>query len=58
MKYMKLGSKPDVFQTEGSNIRFVATELATDIVISVGDAKFYLHKLPLQPKSSPESTMC
>ncbi|BAT17838.1 Os12g0583500 [Oryza sativa Japonica Group] len=21
MKYMKLGSKPDVFQTEGNNIR-------------------------------------
>uniref|UniRef100_A0A453HE51 Uncharacterized protein n=1 Tax=Aegilops tauschii subsp. strangulata TaxID=200361 RepID=A0A453HE51_AEGTS len=45
MKHMKLGSKPDVFQTEGSNIRFVATELATDIVISIGDVKFYLHKV-------------
>ncbi|XP_066372736.1 BTB/POZ domain-containing protein NPY4-like [Miscanthus floridulus] len=52
MKYMKLGSKPDVFQTEGSNIRFVATELATDIVISIGDVKFYLHKFPLLSKSS------
>lgn len=52
MKYMKLGSKPDVFQTEGSNIRFVATELATDIVISIGDIKFYLHKFPLLSKSS------
>ncbi|CAN6323308.1 unnamed protein product [Urochloa humidicola] len=52
MKYMKLGSKPDAFQTEGSNIRFVATELATDIVISIGDVKFYLHKFPLLSKSS------
>ncbi|KAI4997926.1 hypothetical protein ZWY2020_053268 [Hordeum vulgare] len=52
MKHMKLGSKPDVFQTEGSNIRFVATELATDIVISIGDVKFYLHKFPLLSKSS------
>lgn len=52
MKYMKLGSKPDVFQTEGSIIRFVATELATDIVISIGDVKFYLHKFPLLSKSS------
>ncbi|XP_066361542.1 BTB/POZ domain-containing protein NPY4-like [Miscanthus floridulus] len=52
MKYMKLGSKPDVFQAEGSNIRFVATELATDIVISIGDVKFYLHKFPLLSKSS------
>ncbi|KAL6894648.1 hypothetical protein ACP4OV_008746 [Aristida adscensionis] len=52
MKYMKLGSRPDDFQTEGSNTRFVATELATDVVISVGDVKFYLHKFPLLSKSS------
>ncbi|PSS36030.1 BTB/POZ domain-containing protein [Actinidia chinensis var. chinensis] len=44
MKFMKLGSKPDSFQTDGDNIRYVATELATDIVINVGDVKFYLHK--------------
>ncbi|KQK14214.1 hypothetical protein BRADI_1g14770v3 [Brachypodium distachyon] len=52
MKHMKLGSKADVFQTEGSNIRFVATELVTDIIISIGDVKFYLHKFPLLSKSS------
>ncbi|XP_052148887.1 BTB/POZ domain-containing protein NPY3-like [Oryza glaberrima] len=52
MKHMKLGSKPDLFQTEGGNIRFVATELATDIVISIGDVKFCLHKFPLLSKSS------
>ncbi|XP_073277193.1 phototropic-responsive NPH3 family protein NPY4-like [Primulina huaijiensis] len=52
MKFMKLGSKPDQFQTDGDNIRYVATELATDIVISVGDVKFYLHKFPLLSKSS------
>ena len=27
--------------------RFVATELATDIVISIGDVKFYLHKVSI-----------
>lgn len=27
MKYMKLGSKPDVFQTEGNNIRLVGLRL-------------------------------
>jgi diadenosine tetraphosphatase ApaH/serine/threonine PP2A family protein phosphatase len=32
--------------------RFVATELVTDMVIIVGDAKFYLHKFPLLPKCS------
>uniref|UniRef100_A0ACD5XH73 Uncharacterized protein n=1 Tax=Avena sativa TaxID=4498 RepID=A0ACD5XH73_AVESA len=56
MKYMKLGAKPDAFQTEG-NIRFVATELATDIVITVGDVKFYLHKFPLLSKSSRLQTL-
>ncbi|KAL3637695.1 hypothetical protein CASFOL_018143 [Castilleja foliolosa] len=52
MKFMKLGSKPDQFQTDVENIRYVATELATDIVISVGDVKFYVHKFPLLSKSS------
>lgn len=50
MKFMKLGSKPDQFQAEGDNIRYVATELATDMVIVVGDVKFYLHKFPLLSK--------
>ncbi|XP_015890360.1 BTB/POZ domain-containing protein NPY5 [Ziziphus jujuba] len=52
MKFMKLGSKPDSFQTDGDNIRYVATELATDIVVNVGGVKFYLHKFPLLSKSA------
>ncbi|KAL3515360.1 hypothetical protein ACH5RR_022262 [Cinchona calisaya] len=52
MKFMKLGSKPDSFQTDGDNVRYVVSELATDIVVSVGDVKFYLHKFPLLSKSS------
>lgn len=48
---MKLGSKPDSFQSDGSNSRFVATELATDIIVNVGAVKFYLHKFPLLSKS-------
>ncbi|KAK2426395.1 BTB/POZ domain-containing protein NPY4 [Trifolium repens] len=51
MKFMKLGSKPDSFQTDGENVRYVATELASDIVVNVGDVKFYLHKFPLLSKS-------
>jgi hypothetical protein len=31
--------------------RFVTTELATDIVITVGDVKFYLHKVQAQSSS-------
>ncbi|KAL0915827.1 hypothetical protein M5K25_013286 [Dendrobium thyrsiflorum] len=50
MKYMKLGLRPDAFQSDGSTIRFVATELATDFTVKVGDVKFYLHKFPLLSK--------
>ncbi|XP_048431623.1 BTB/POZ domain-containing protein NPY2-like [Pyrus x bretschneideri] len=52
MKFMKLGSKPDFFQTDGDNIRYVATELATDVAVNVGDVTFYLHKFPLLSKSA------
>ena len=52
MKFMKLGSKPDSFQNDGDNIRYVATELATDIVVNVGNVKFYLHKFPLLSRSA------
>ncbi|KAL3651684.1 hypothetical protein CASFOL_004686 [Castilleja foliolosa] len=47
MKFMKLGSKPDCFQTNGKITRYVASDLPTDIVVHVADAKFYLHKFPL-----------
>ncbi|KAJ6345738.1 hypothetical protein OIU78_008403 [Salix suchowensis] len=47
MKFMKLGSKPDSFQTEGNSVRYVATELATDIIVNVGRYKF-----PLLSKSA------
>lgn len=35
---MKMTDKTSIF-------RYVATELATDMVIAVGDVKFYLHKV-------------
>lgn len=52
MKFMKLGSKPDLFQSDEDNIRYVATDLATDLVVTVGDVKFHLHKFPLLSKSA------
>lgn len=52
MKYMKLGSKPDAFQAEGSCVRYASSELATDVIINVGDVKFHLHKFPLLSKSN------
>ncbi|CAM8926677.1 unnamed protein product [Rhodiola kirilowii] len=47
MKFMKLGSKPECYETDGNNVRYLATELASDIVVNVGDTKFFLHKFPL-----------
>lgn len=32
--------------------RYVATELATDIIVNVGDIKFYLHKVHMIDQSS------
>ncbi|KAL0907124.1 hypothetical protein M5K25_025668 [Dendrobium thyrsiflorum] len=52
MKFMKLGSKPDSFQTDCNDNTFVETELASDIIVKVGDVKFFLHKFPLLSKSS------
>ncbi|PIN06853.1 hypothetical protein CDL12_20584 [Handroanthus impetiginosus] len=52
MKFMKLGSKPDAFQAEGNSVRYVSSELATDVIIKVGDVKFHLHKFPLLSKSN------
>ncbi|XP_008794358.1 BTB/POZ domain-containing protein NPY1-like [Phoenix dactylifera] len=53
MKFMKLGSKPaDAFQSDGSDVRYVVSELATDVIIHVGEVRFYLHKFPLLSKSN------
>lgn len=52
MKFMKLGSKPDALQADGKSIRYISSELATDIIITVGEVKFHLHKFPLLSKSN------
>lgn len=49
---MKLGSKPDLFQSTGENTRYIAADLATDMLVNVGNVKFYLHKFPLLSKSA------
>ncbi|KAF3435540.1 hypothetical protein FNV43_RR22629 [Rhamnella rubrinervis] len=51
MKFMKLGSKPDTFQTEENNVRYVASELATDITINVDDVndEVYISNTPGGP---------
>jgi hypothetical protein len=45
MKFMKLGTKPDSFLSKGDNVRYVTNELETEIIIIIGNVKFYLHKV-------------
>ncbi|GMG99301.1 hypothetical protein Nepgr_001141 [Nepenthes gracilis] len=52
MKFMKLGSKPDTIQSDGSSTRYVPSELAADITVHIGEVKFLLHKFPLLSKSN------
>lgn len=52
MKFMKLGSKPDTFHSDGSSIRYVFSDLATDVAVTVDEVKFHLHKFPLLSKST------
>ncbi|CAM8964100.1 unnamed protein product [Rhodiola kirilowii] len=51
MKFMKIGTKPDAFQADGNYIRYVTSDLASDVIVNVGGVKFYLHKFPLLSKS-------
>uniref|UniRef100_A0ACD5XVX8 Uncharacterized protein n=1 Tax=Avena sativa TaxID=4498 RepID=A0ACD5XVX8_AVESA len=51
MKFMKLGSKPDAFQSGGPDVRSVVSDLATDVIVHVGEVRFSLHKFPLLSKS-------
>lgn len=49
---MKLGSKPDAFQSSAADARHVASDLPTDVIVHVSEVRFYLHKFPLLSKSS------
>jgi hypothetical protein len=49
MKFMKLGSKADIFTASG-NSTSVASELPSDITFDVDGHKFHLHKFPLLAK--------
>ncbi|KAE8732822.1 BTB/POZ domain-containing protein NPY5 [Hibiscus syriacus] len=51
MKFMKLGSRLEVFQADDKSIGYIASDLAIDVTITVGEVKFYLHKFPLLSKS-------
>nr|AAM13843.1 unknown protein [Arabidopsis thaliana] len=52
MKFMKLGSKPDTFESDGKFVKYAVSDLDSDVTIHVGEVTFHLHKFPLLSKSN------
>ncbi|CAH8328406.1 unnamed protein product [Eruca vesicaria subsp. sativa] len=52
MKFMKLGSKPDTFESDGKFHKYAVSDLDSDVTVNVGEFTFYLHKFPLLSKSN------
>ncbi|XP_018472109.1 BTB/POZ domain-containing protein NPY1 [Raphanus sativus] len=52
MKFMKLGSKPDTFESDDKFHKYAVSDLDSDVTINVGEFTFYLHKFPLLSKSN------
>ncbi|WOL18084.1 BTB/POZ domain-containing protein [Canna indica] len=50
MATLKLGSKAEAFELVGQTWKCL-TELASDVIIEVGEMSFYLHKFPLVNRS-------
>ncbi|MBA0861926.1 hypothetical protein Goshw_002616 [Gossypium schwendimanii] len=49
MKFMKLGSRPDTFYSTEA-VRFVSSEVSSDLIIQVKRSRYMLHKFPLLSK--------
>jgi hypothetical protein len=45
MKFMKLGSKPDTFESDGKFVKYAVSDLDSDVTIHVGEVTFHLHKV-------------
>ncbi|CAN8326841.1 unnamed protein product [Cochlearia groenlandica] len=52
MKFMKLGSKPDTFQSDGKFVKYAVSDLDSDVTVTVDEVTYYLHKFPLLSKSN------
>ncbi|KAF8110872.1 hypothetical protein N665_0078s0065 [Sinapis alba] len=52
MKFMKLGSKPDTFESDDKFHKYAVSDLDSDVTVNVGEFTFYLHKFPLLSKSN------
>lgn len=57
MKFMKLGSRPDIFYTKDS-VRSVSSEVSSDLIIQVKGTRYLLHKFPLLSKCLHLQRLC
>ncbi|XP_072950895.1 BTB/POZ domain-containing protein At1g67900 [Typha angustifolia] len=57
MKFMKLGTRPDIFFTSES-VRTISSEVSTDLRIEVDNSLYHLHKFPLLSKCLRLQTLC
>ncbi|KAJ0566362.1 putative chromatin remodeling & transcription regulator BTB-POZ family [Helianthus annuus] len=66
MKFMKLGSRPNVFYSSNghkmrillSDFRSISSEVRTDLIIQVNETRFLLHKFPLLSKCLKLQRLC
>ncbi|KAL6505452.1 hypothetical protein OROHE_022831 [Orobanche hederae] len=57
MKFMKLGSRPDIFYTTDT-VRSVSSEVSSDLIIQVKGSRYLLHKYPMLSKSLLLQKLC
>ncbi|XP_038689700.1 BTB/POZ domain-containing protein At5g47800-like isoform X2 [Tripterygium wilfordii] len=59
MKFMKIGTRPDIFYTEEAT-RTVISDIPSDIVIKINNISYFLHKLqfPLLPRCGLLQRLC
>ncbi|OAY43484.1 BTB/POZ domain-containing protein At5g47800 isoform X2 [Manihot esculenta] len=57
MKFMKIGTRPDIFYTEEAT-RSVISDLPCDLVIQINNITYLLHKFPLLPKCGLLQRLC
>lgn len=57
MKFMKLGTKPDTFCSQGAT-RAVTSDVSSDLTIRINSTDFLLHKVVLLPKCGLLQRLC
>ncbi|KAL6969399.1 hypothetical protein U1Q18_029112 [Sarracenia purpurea var. burkii] len=57
MKFMKLGSRPDIFHTNEA-VRSVCSEVSSDLIVQLNGCRYLLHKFPMLSKCLHLQRLC